>query len=353
MMGKNLIIKKQLNNRIAYKLSQIRLFYRIVTPKKLKNFLLANYEYRFKKIRLKSLPYLAQIEPTNACNLKCPKCPNRLNRRKISFMSFGTFKKIIDEMEDYLFSVGVFNMGEPFLDKDIFEMIKYAESKNIKTHLNSNMILINEKNVDDLINSGLKYITMSIDGASQETYSKYRKGGDFDRLIENIKLIIQKKREYKTHFPFLEYKFIVFKHNEHEINKAEKMAKDIGIDFFTLSPSCVYTPISHKLDKEALSMASSKINQMHDGNNSNKNGCYWLYKWLIVNADGGASCCCGSNKKKNDFGNVFEEDIKDIWNNQYFVSARSIFNYKKKKPKIDNVKLSRLTSEASFSWAYS
>jgi len=244
-------------------------------------------------------------------------------------MSFEGFKKIIDEIGTYLFSVGVFHMGEPFLNKDTFKIIKYAESKNIKTHLNSNMTLINEKNVDELINSGLRYVTMSIDGASQETYSKYRKGGDFNRLIKNIKLIIQKKKEYKTHFPFLDWKFIVFKHNEHEINKAEKMAKDIGIDFFTLSPSRVYTPISHKLDKEALSMAPSKINQIHDNDNSNKNACYWLYRWLIVNVDGGVSCCCGANKKKDDFGNVFKENVKNIWNNRYFISARRILNKSK------------------------
>ena len=319
------MIKKQINNKLAYKLSQLKFVYSTLTLKKLKNFLMANYEYNFKKTRLKSLPYLAQVDPTNACNLKCLKCPNRLNRRKISFMSFEAFKKIIDEMEDYLFSVGVFNMGEPFLNNETFKMIKYAESKNIKTHLNSNMTLINEKNVDDLINSGLSYITMSIDGASQETYSKYRPGGDFNRLIENIKLIIQKKKEYKTHFPFLEWKFIVFKHNEHEINKVEKMAKDLGVDFFTFLPSCVYKPISNKLDKEALSMAPNKIKQPQN----KKSSCYWIYKWLIVNVDGGVSCCCGSNKKKNDFGNVSKERIEDIWNNKYFLSARAGLNKRK------------------------
>ncbi len=270
--------------------------------KKLKNFLIANYEYKFKKIRLRSLPYLALIDPTNACNLKCPKCPNRLNRRKISVMSFEAFKKVIDEISDYLFSVGVFYMGEPFLNKDTFRMIKYAESKNIQTHLNSNMTLINEKNVDDLINSGLKYITMSIDGASQETYSKYRRGGDFNKLIKNIKLIIQKKKEHKTDFPFLEWKFIIFKHNEHEIKKAEKMAKDIGVDFFSFVSSSDY-----------FSWYEIK-------------SCYWLYKWLIVNADGGVSCCCSPSKKKDDFGNVFEGNIKNVWNNQYFVSARRVLN---------------------------
>lgn len=316
-----MIIKKQINNKLVYKLSQLKFFYKTLTPKKLKNFLTANYEYKFKKTRLKSLPYLAQIDPTNACNLKCPKCPNRLNRRKISFMPFEAFKKIIDEMEDYLFSVGVFNMGEPFLNDDIFKMIKYAESKNIKTHLNSNMTLINEKNVDELINSGLRYITMSIDGASQEIYSKYRRGGNFNKLIENIKLIIQKKKEYKTHFPFLEWKFIVFKHNEHEIYKAEKMAKDLGVDFFTLSPSTVYTPVSRKLDKEAWSIASSKVEQKL----SNSGTCYWLHKWLIVNADGGVSCCCGANNKKNDFGDISNNDIKSIWNNKHFIVARRVF----------------------------
>lgn len=328
---KDLIIKKQINNRITYNLSQLKFFYKTLTFKKLKNFLIANYEYKFKKTKLKSLPYLAQIDPTNVCNLKCLKCPNRLNKRKKSFMSFGNFKKLIDETEDCLFSVGIFHMGEPFLNKDIFKMIKYAENKNIKTYLNSNMTMINEKNVDDLINSGLKYITMSIDGASQETYSKYRMGGNFDKILKNIKLIIQKKKEYKTHFPFLEWKFITFNHNEHELKKAERMAKEIGIDFFTLLPSNICTPLSHKFDKEALSLVSSKIKRTHN----NKDSCYWIYKWLIVNSDGRVSCCSGSNKKKDDFGNVLKEGINYIWNNRYFVSARE--GLKNKKPKIYNL----------------
>ncbi|MFH1642419.1 MAG: radical SAM protein [Nanoarchaeota archaeon] len=327
------MVKKQLNNRVAYLLSQLQFFYKTITYDKLKNFLVVNYEYKHKKTKLKSMPYLAMIDPSNVCNLKCLICPNKVNKRKNSFMSFCTFKKIIDKVGHHLFSVGLFNMGEPFMNKEIFRMIKYAESKNIKTYLHSNMTLINKKNVDKLVNSGLRYITMSIDGASQNTYTKYRMGGDFNKIINNVKLIIKKKMENKTHFPFLEWKYMVFKYNEHEIARAEKMAKDIGVDFFRTVPFAAHTPVYKKINQKALLKVPPKSKIIYN----KKTACYWLYKWLIINADGKVSCCCPSSKKKDDFGNINKENLKDIWNNRHFLSARSLLKNGKSKKRYHQI----------------
>src|SRR3989338_2689484 len=104
-----------------------------VTPKRAWNLAMV---YASKYMRLKNpwgKPYYLLIEPTNLCNLKCPMCPtgNGTMPRPRGFMTFETFKKIIDEMGDYLITVTLMNYGEPFLNQDVYKMISYANKRNI------------------------------------------------------------------------------------------------------------------------------------------------------------------------------------------------------------------------------
>ena len=121
-----------------FKRLKLYVFSKEFTFKRFFNLSLLVFQERvLKNSRVVGYPYLVYIDPINICTLKCPLCPTGQNSKARSRgkMSFDNFKKIIDEIGDYLYFVGLYNWGEPFLNKDIFKMIKYSKSKKIKTEI--------------------------------------------------------------------------------------------------------------------------------------------------------------------------------------------------------------------------
>jgi MoaA/NifB/PqqE/SkfB family radical SAM enzyme len=134
--------------------------------------------------------------------LHCPLCPAGVGdaSRTKAILSFNLFKKIVDEVGDYVYSVNFTNWGEPLLNKHLAKMIMYCKRvKHIPfvrfdTNLN---VTLTESEWERLLLSGLDMLSVSIDGVTQETYEKYRRGGNLEKVIDNLKLLIDKKRRLK------------------------------------------------------------------------------------------------------------------------------------------------------------
>ncbi|MBT3985306.1 radical SAM protein [archaeon] len=345
-------MKKDLfNKKILYtdvKLGKIP-FNRGFTIKKFLNFVLIYSQMKiFKNSRVYGKPYRLIIDPVNICNLKCSLCPTGANSpgRKKCSMKFEEFKKIIDEMGDYLYSIDLYNWGEPFLNKDIFKMIRYARRKNIIVHISSNLNIFDEKNAEKLVDSRLDYLVVSLDGGSQETYEQYRIGGNFDQVIKNIKLVVQKKKEKKSKFPVICWQLLVMKQNEGELEKVKKMAKEIGVDILDFKP--IRADLGHevlKSDKEKYDSAKEflpedeKLSRFDYNKKKRSNkvtNCLYLWSSMTINPDGGVSPCCSTYEDVFDFGNILTDGFKKVWNNENYVESRKLIA-KGKEPKVKTV----------------
>ena len=158
----------------------------------------ANYaQLLMKKEHACGYPSHLIIDITNVCTLKCRLCPTGagLPGRKKGMMPLEAFRKIIDETGKYLISIDLFNWGEPLMNKDVYQMIAYAHARHIVTSVSSNFQHFSEAAANQMISSGLDILILSIDGASQESYEKYRIGGDFRKVIEHMSLLVKKKNE--------------------------------------------------------------------------------------------------------------------------------------------------------------
>lgn len=177
---------------------------------------------------LSSLPFSLMIEPTNICNLKCPTCPTgsgKMNRPG-RFMTFLEFKRIIDQVVSHVDQINLWNYGEPFLNKDILKIIKYATSKRINVITSTNGEFLNSKKFClEIVKSGLQHLIICLDGMDQETINKIRKGANFDNIINGFKLISEAKKELNSKHPKVELQFIVTKHNEHQKEAMQQLAK--------------------------------------------------------------------------------------------------------------------------------
>ncbi|MFC1571221.1 radical SAM/SPASM domain-containing protein [Candidatus Margulisiibacteriota bacterium] len=317
-------------NRLMY-YCRVRLKY--LTIKKLINLILTEYFYFKKQIFLKSYPYELIIDPTNACQLKCPICYTGRNKsgREKGVMKFSPFKEIIDELSPYALHVFLHNWGEPFLHKEILKFIHYAHNANLATTISSNLSFpLKNNQIEEIIDSGLDTLVISADGITPGVYGEYRIGGNFEQVLANIKLLAQKKREKKSKTPHLEWQFLVMRHNEHQIAKVEKFAKGLGINSVVLGNICfLHNETDLKIIEKWLPTNKSFVNKKwHDKCDNLIKGCWWLWRAVVINWDGRVTPCCYLDNSTSDFAS-FNRPFKDIWNNSYYTSARNLFTKRK------------------------
>lgn len=214
----------------------IPFYFRRVPLKKLLNWIKAEVSIYFKPGKPWGMSTHLQVEPTTFCNLKCALCPlSGSMDRPVGNMDIGLFRKLIDEAGDYLFLVLLWDWGEPFLNPDIYEMIACARQKGVKVMSSTNgHLFARTEHADRVVRSGIDCLIFAIDGIIQETYELYRQGGNLETALQGIRNVVAVKRALNSKTPVVNLRFIVMKHNEHEIPKLKELAKDIGVDALTL-----------------------------------------------------------------------------------------------------------------------
>lgn len=297
------------------------------TEKKYQNFILAKKEETEKKIALESKPYSIVIEPTNICNLRCPLCSTGIEAktRKKGILELENFKLLIEQIKDTTLHLALQNWGEPTLVDDLPQMIHYAANAGIYTRLSTNFsVNYADGYLDDLIKSGLGILVIDLDGTTQEVYEKYRRNGKLETVLFNTKEAVRIKRENKLKFPIIQTRMLVTSYNEHQINEFQEMSKKLEVDEIELGN----IQINPNTAKTWLPKNKEFVYETYLGEHRTT-PCHWPWSSLVINWDGGVSPCCIIDDQNSDFGNIFNEGLMGIWNNEYYVSARSEFSQTK------------------------
>jgi pyruvate-formate lyase-activating enzyme len=200
---------------------------------------LNGYPYLLKeRPQLPDSPPILQIEPTAACNLRCPQkaCDQKLirkHRRKMS-MSFEEFRRLIDEVGRSTETINFFNFGEPFMNKDAISMIAYAKKVNPQTFILSDTnghYLQTRAKQEAIVASGIDRLVFSVDGASQSSYEKYRVRGKLETVLQSMRAIVEIRDRRGLSKPEVIWKYILFRTNDsdEEIRRAEMLAEEIGV----------------------------------------------------------------------------------------------------------------------------
>ena len=177
-------------------------------------------------------PISISFEPTTSCNLRCPECPSGLREftRPTGMLQKNFFQETIDDIyKDLLYLIFYFQ-GEPYLNPDFLDMVKYAHDKGIYTATSTNAHYLTDEKAKKTVESGLDRLIISIDGTTQDVYQQYRVGGKLDKVLEGAKNIIKWKKELNSKTPFVFFQFLVVKPNEHQIEDIKKLGKEMGVD---------------------------------------------------------------------------------------------------------------------------
>ncbi len=196
----------------------------------------------FKKPVQWGYPISISFEPTTSCNLRCPECPSGLREftRPTGMLKKDFFKETIDDVYKELLYLIFYFQGEPFLNPDFLEMVKYAHDKGIYTATSTNAHYLTDEKAKRTVESGLDRLIISIDGTTQDVYKQYRVGGNLEKVLQGARNIVKWKKELKSKTPFVFFQFLVVKPNEHQIEDVKNLAKEIGVDQVRFKTAQVY-----------------------------------------------------------------------------------------------------------------
>lgn len=274
------------------------------------------------------LPLAIAIEPTTACNLGCPECPSGLRSfsRPTGNLKKEFYETVIDQVYKESFYLTFYFQGEPYINPNFLEMVKYASEKNMYTATSTNAHFLSEENAKRTVESGLDRLIISIDGTTQETYENYRVNGRLEKVIEGTKNIVRWKKELQSKTPHIIFQFLVVKPNEHQIEEVYALAKELGVDEVKLKTAQVYdyehgNPLIPENDRY------SRYRKHSDGTysikNSLDNNCWKMWHSCVITWDGRVIPCCFDKDAAYKLGELKEQAFQEIWRGDAYKNFRS------------------------------
>jgi molybdenum cofactor biosynthesis enzyme MoaA len=339
----------------------------IKIEKKYRNLFQALDEQLSGLAKISSFPVSLCLDAASACPLHCPFCIHGKPSpsRPFSILKWDLFEPLIDELGPYLFQVDLFNWGEPLVNQNLLEMIARLKSHEVNIRLSTSLALpLSKQYLERLILSGINYLIVSIDGMSSKTYATYRVGGDFHLAMSNLEELAKARRRLKADKPRIEWQYLVFSFNEHELPQASRHARKIGVEF---RPAAPYIDLDQHpewlsthprfvrescrsilVPAKSLSQCAPRGESQGAFNAENRQRiaepkrrteevsphpalrststcrypCDWLYLKACVNSDGSLSPCCGRYPGDPDWGNLVRGAFCQEWNNANFEKAR-------------------------------
>ena len=260
----------------------------------------------------------ASIEPTTSCNLRCPECPSgsgTLQRSKGS-MEIKFFSSLVDQISPHLIYLTLYFQGEPYLNPAIYSMIAYARARKIYVATSTNGHYLDDAAAEATVRSGLNRLIVSLDGTDQETYSAYRKGGDYYKVTEGIRRVAEWKNKLGVSHPYLIIQFLVLSSNEHQKDTIKKLGCELGADEVKLKKAQFNEYKSGNLlmplDKKH-SRYKATVDRGFVPSTGLANRCFRMWSSTVITWDGIVVPCCFDKNADHHMGNLADVDFKTIW----------------------------------------
>jgi radical SAM protein with 4Fe4S-binding SPASM domain len=273
------------------------------------------------------LPVSVSIEPTTACNLRCPECPSGLRSftRETGNLKEDFFRKTIAELHQDLLYLIFYFQGEPYINPKFLDMVRHAHEKKIYTITSTNGHFLNDENARRTVESGLDRLIISVDGTTQDTYQQYRVAGNLEHVLQGARNIVKWKKQLGAKHPHIIFQFLVVKPNEHQIPEIYELAKEIGVDEVKLKSAQVY---DYKNGNELIPTQTkyARYQQQADGtwevNFALENHCWKLWHSCVITWDGLVVPCCFDKDATHRLGDLKKSTFKQLWISPAYIEFR-------------------------------
>ena len=249
---------------------------------------------------LAALPVEFIVETTAKCNLYCPMCPRETFKQPKEDMTGEIFQRLVNESGASAEHMMLIGLGEPFLDRKIFDRIEYCHRHNIHTLLSTNGTFLDDATCARILGSTLAHITLSFDGATKESFEYYRKGAKFEKVRDNFLRLARMKKE-RGHGPEIVVQMVRMDGNAGEVEAFRQFWENVpGVD--------------------QVRIKEDETNLMHpDAGHAGedwKHPCHYLWRGpMYVKWNGDVYPCCQSYMLEGaPVGNIGAQSLPSIWN---------------------------------------
>lgn len=315
--GLNLLLRRE----IAFHFDRIPMRAHNLSWRKRTNLFRIGLNRLFPISRTLGRPYMAHISPSGLCDLDCELCPKsdpETQGRRL--LPFDTFKKFIDEAGETLIYIILWSWGEPLLNPDIARMIAYAKERDILSVTSTNLNRITREEAAGLVTSGLDGLIVALDGSSAETYSRLRPGGDFDRVVENTRILMEEKRRAGGRLPIVNLRMVVSRENEGEVDDFWQLARNLGVDMVSIKAFSTRQPgYSDPEHDRRFAPETEKYRwyRYHPDFSTDKKphrySCKFPWTKPTLFADGTVISCEFDLRYDFPFGNINRQSFDEIW----------------------------------------
>ncbi len=331
------------------------------------NICLAKYHYKARNASLLSRPFGIVVDPSNVCQLACPGCVHSERSEALKLFDWpkGTltqncFSQLLGLYGSHAIAVYFCDYGEPLLNLNTPKFIRMAKQYLLGTAL-STSFSVAKFDADAYVQSGLDFMVVSIDGATQPVYQQFRRNGNLELVFGNLRKLAEAKRRLGRKTPVVSWNFLAFQHNAHEIPQAQRQARQLGVDQFrvvspfgvewddpAIRPASVKTgvrrfnwftttnlpqnwnPFPETLENEAIERSFENPwdrRLIRDEAPTKGHTCQWLYKNIVMDATGRIMPCCGAPRPDTNlvFTTIAAGGL-DAYNSQKHLDARRWFS---------------------------
>lgn len=305
------------------------------------------YMFSRKKEYLKYSPIKLGLYVSDRCTLRCNICVNHAPNRPLNYryshqpcedLSFDNFKKILGKFRSSI-KLSLAGVGEPFLNKNIFDMIKYGSACKMKVSTITNGTILHDK-IGHIIQSPLSSIDLSLDAHNASAYNKMRGGSKqtFNNVLENITKLVENRNKSNSRLK-VGLTYVCTRSNYKYIPDMVKLADEMNADelsFQNLIPS----PMRGFTENQCLYEDNIDVYEVISSVDEPKSNlivympiplqrtvterlCKSHFNSIFVDAKGNVSGCGRVMAPNKEYGNVYKD--KNIWNNSHFRRMRRMF----------------------------
>lgn len=308
------------------------------------------YDYYREPERAAGSPLFLQVEPTILCNLECKFCINPYLPRARATLTLEKFQRLL-EQTPHVTKLSLVGIGESFMNKELWQLIREAKSRGIQIGTTSNGTTLNDRILHEIVDSGLDWLNFSLDGATKATYETMRPGAVFEQVLGNIRRVVAAVGERER--PALAIWFLSTRDNIAELPQMVPLVKSLGITRLNTQgvhywghedwhagatnandiPELLTTLRDVAVQAKAAGIEFQALNFPDP---AAARGCKWPWKGSYVTADGYVTPCCenGSDPDKINFGNIFQQSYQEIWNSDAYRAFRRELRSTTSRPKI-------------------
>jgi radical SAM protein with 4Fe4S-binding SPASM domain len=302
--------------------------------KKIFNWLVVEASIAAGTTRAWGMPTHVHIEPSSKCNQRCLYCPvGQELSGPTGHLDLETFKKLADAQKGHALLYEFWGWGEPFLNEQVYAMIRYARELGIRTVSSTNGQLFERKEAAEaVVESGLDLLIVSVSGVSQETYGRFRPGSKWEKVAAGVKNVTEAKKRLGSRTPLVSLTYIVSRENEHETGEVERVARELGVDAYSLKRLNPTSTRTARWNGDEHVASDSRFVRLEYENGERKrvkkNPCKALWQGGVLRWDGAMTPCAYDFHSKRKMGDLGKQEFVEIWQGGAYRGMREQFREK-------------------------